>query len=146
MPKMRKNNPEVGVSGILQRHDGSILLGRRGHEPNPDEWAFPGGRVRWRESLADALGREFAEETGLSIRVQQLAHVSEVIDERVHFVVVTYFVTAVGDLSTAIARSDLAELTWCTWQECLQLSLAPGMAACLEDSQVVRGLGFDNDT
>jgi 8-oxo-dGTP diphosphatase len=56
--------PAVSVA-IL--HDGAFLLVRRGREPSKGLYAFPGGRVDAGESDEDAVRRELAEETGLTI-------------------------------------------------------------------------------
>ena len=42
-----------------------LLLIERGRPPRQGQWAVPGGKVRWRETLEAAVAREVLEETGL---------------------------------------------------------------------------------
>lgn len=58
----------LAVVGVLRREDGRVLMLRR--YPDDREAAglgFPGGKVEPGESLADALPREFLEETGIAV-------------------------------------------------------------------------------
>ena len=48
--------------------DERVLLVLRDRAPNAGQWAIPGGRVRWGESLPAAAEREIFEETGVRIR------------------------------------------------------------------------------
>jgi ADP-ribose pyrophosphatase YjhB (NUDIX family) len=48
-------------------HEGAFLLVRRGREPSKGLYAFPGGRVDAGESDEEAVRRELAEETGLTV-------------------------------------------------------------------------------
>src|SRR5205085_9995636 len=56
--------PEVAVGAIAVDED-RLLLVRRGHGPAAGLWSVPGGRVEPGETLAEAVVRELAEETGL---------------------------------------------------------------------------------
>lgn len=50
-------------------------------EPQP-LWVLPGGRQEDGETIAQAVIREFREETSLDVQLDSLAYVSESIDER----------------------------------------------------------------
>lgn len=62
---------KVAVDAIVfgySRSEGiSILLVRRKYAPFKNTWAIPGGFVQPSESLEDAVRRELAEETGITI-------------------------------------------------------------------------------
>jgi len=132
-------SPKIGVAGILRRSDGRVLVAKRGRPPAAGEWAFPGGKVQWRESLEDALIREFREETGLWVEVGPLLCFTEIIGEA-HYVVLDFAVSAIGGSLTA--RSDAAELAWMNRDELRQHPLAPGMERCLVDNPVQTYLGW----
>lgn len=61
-------NPAVGVAVIVRDDEGRILLGRRAGSYR-GQWCIPCGYVEWDEDLRDAARREFAEETGLDVRL-----------------------------------------------------------------------------
>ena len=63
--------------GILVE-DGKVLLsGNRWFSDKPLVWTLPGGRTEGGEGVAEALVREFREETGLSVEQGKLAYVAE---------------------------------------------------------------------
>ena len=61
----REPRPAVGA---VVFHDGRVLLVRRGRPPAAGQWAIPGGRIEWGETLQQAAEREILEETGIVIR------------------------------------------------------------------------------
>ena len=71
-------HPQLAVSGAIFR-DGKVLLVRRARSPGKGFYSFPGGRVEFGESLHTALHREVDEETGLKIRIVDLAGWREVL-------------------------------------------------------------------
>ena len=57
------------VAAVMER-DGRILIGqRRGTDPHPLKWEFPGGKVEPGESAEHALIRELGEELGVTVTV-----------------------------------------------------------------------------
>ena len=60
-------NPTVGVAVVVM-HGNEVLLGRR-RWSYAGSWCIPCGHVEWGEDLHDAAVREFAEETGLRVRL-----------------------------------------------------------------------------
>ena len=60
------DNPPPTVQGWIER-DGAYLILRRNEEPYAGEWDLPGGFVEMGESPMEAVVREVAEETGLTV-------------------------------------------------------------------------------
>jgi 8-oxo-dGTP diphosphatase len=122
MPDSR--HPAAAVSVVIRDpQTGAFLLARRAHAPAIDLWAFPGGRVRWGETIRQAAVRELAEETALTVDPDSLA-VAEVVDligdenrdgaPEHHFVLTVFTGTATG---TPVAGDDAAELRFVTVTE-----------------------------
>lgn len=71
--------PRVAVGAIVRRGD-TILLVQRGRPPAMGEWAVPGGKVAWGETLAAAVEREVLEETGCRVRAERPVYLFEHIE------------------------------------------------------------------
>lgn len=61
------------VGALVYDEAGRLLVVQRGHDPGAGLWSIPGGRVEPGESDAEAVIREVAEETGLTVTVGDLA-------------------------------------------------------------------------
>lgn len=58
--------PRVGV-GVIVKRTGRVLLGRRRGAHGAGTWQFPGGHLRFGESVEQCARRELLEETGIVI-------------------------------------------------------------------------------
>ena len=109
----------MGVGALIIK-DGKVLLVKRANEPNKGKWSIPGGVVKLGESLIDALKREIEEETGLKIKVLDVACVSEEIVEyngkiKFHYVIIDFFAEVVG--GRLRVGSDAEEAKWVGFDE-----------------------------
>ncbi|HEV2760556.1 MAG TPA: NUDIX domain-containing protein [Acidimicrobiales bacterium] len=129
--------PELCV-GAIAVIDGRLLLIRRGHGPAAGEWSVPGGRVEGGETLAEAVVRELAEETGLEAVCDDLTGWVERIGDDHHFVIFDFLVTVLDDPETGLsAGGDAAEAAWVPLDEVAHLRLVEGLAEFLHDHGIV---------
>lgn len=68
-------NPIPAVAALVLDDVGRLLLARRAEEPYAGRWDTPGGFLEEGEHPVEALVRELAEETGLTVRVGALVGV-----------------------------------------------------------------------
>ncbi len=83
-------------------------------------WNLPGGRQNEGELLTAALQREFAEETGLVIRVGELLYVSESYDGATHFTNATFAVASDGDAELPSRDAHVVAVEWVPLAEIAQ--------------------------
>lgn len=84
--------PRLAVSAAIFR-EGKILLVRRARAPARGVYTLPGGRVEFGETLTEALTREIAEETQLTIEIAGLAGWREALPAQAgggHFVILPF--------------------------------------------------------
>jgi len=117
--------PEVCVGAVAVR-DGRVLLVRRGHGPAAGQWSVPGGRVEWGETLAAAVVREVAEETGLEVLCEEFVDWVERIGDQHHYVIADFRVTVLSD-HPPVAGDDAAEARWVQVEELGVLDLTAGL-------------------
>lgn len=135
LPAAQPGPPEVCVGAVVV-DEGELLMIRRGHGPAAGEWAIPGGRVEPGETLAAAVVRELAEETGLEGFVGDLVGWSEQITDEHHFVILDFAVTCL-DHPQPVAGSDAAEARWVPLDEVVERRLAPGLEDFLYEHGII---------
>jgi len=118
--------PEVCV-GAIALDDDRLLLVRRGHGPGAGSWSVPGGRVEAGETLAAAVVRELAEETGLDAVCEALVGWVERIGDGYHYVIFDFKVTVL-DPTGPVAGDDAAEVAWVPCDAVTHLNLVDGLA------------------
>lgn len=125
----------VGAVAVV---DDRLLLIRRGHGPAAGEWSVPGGRVEGGETLAEAVVRELAEETGLEGMCEDLVGWVERIGDDHHYVILDFRVTVLdGPDAVLKAGGDAADAAWVPLDEVSHLSLVEGLAEFLHEHGIV---------
>jgi mutator protein MutT len=127
--------PEVCVGAIVV-DDGRLLLVRRGHGPAAGDWSVPGGRVEPRETLAEAVVRELAEETGLEGVCGNLIGWVERIGDDYHYVILDFAVTLLEG-AEPVAGDDAVEAAWVPLDEVAEQRLVEGLAEFLHEHGVI---------
>ena len=99
-----------GVQGLAVDDAGRVLLGRRQADPGRGLWDIPGGFLDEGEDPVDGLRREFSEETGLDVEIEEFLGIwiESYAGRFVHCA--TWIVRPVsGDL---VAGDDLVHVEW----------------------------------
>ena len=130
----QQGRPEACVGALVVR-EGDLLMVRRGHGPAGGTWSLPGGRVERGETLAEALVREVAEETGIDVLCGPFLGWAEIIEDEAHVIVLDFEATALG--GTLAAGDDAAEAAWVPLDRVVDLRLSPGLAEFLADHGVI---------
>ena len=129
------HRPEVCVGAVVV--DGAdLLLVRRARGPGAGVWSVPGGRVEAGETLAEAVVRELAEETGLEGVCDRLLGWVERIGPEHHFVILDFLVSLL-ERRPPVPGDDAAEAAWVPLTEVASLSLVDGLVEFLHEHGVL---------
>jgi len=74
-----ENIIKIGV-GVMVWKDGKVLLGKRKSYPGIGEYAWPGGKMEYMESVVGCAKREVMEETGIEIENVRFLRLSNLKD------------------------------------------------------------------
>lgn len=133
--------PELCV-GIVAVRDDALLMVQRGRGPGLGRWSLPGGRVEPGETMAEAVVRELAEETGLvglcGPLVGWVERIGDV-PEPHHYAIFDFDVTIVDD-AEPVAGDDAAAAAWIPRHEVAELDLVAGLTEFLADHEIIRTL------
>ncbi len=111
--------PRVGVGAVVFR-DGKVLLVQRKNEPGAGQWAIPGGKLVYGETLKQAAEREILEETGVRINAGDVLHVFELF-EPVHYVIIDLNAEYVS--GEPRAADDALDARWVAASELTRISV-----------------------
>lgn len=121
----------LAVSAVLvDSTSGKVLLIKRGHEPAKGLWSLPGGGVQPPETLAEAVAREVAEETGLIVEVlAELWSVTVALAPGREYLIHGYSAEIVGGVLAS--GDDAEEAAWVSPDEFSTLATTPRLAELL---------------
>jgi 8-oxo-dGTP diphosphatase len=134
MSREYPKRPVLAVGAVVFQGN-SVLLIKRGKEPGLGLWSVPGGAVRRREPLEDAVRREVLEETGLDVRpVCPIKTLERIFPEgdriRFHYIIIDYVCTFDG--GNLRAGSDAEAARWVPWAEVSSMGLTAETLSVLE--------------
>ena len=115
--------------GILIEDRKVLLSGNRWYSAKPLAWTLPGGRAEEGEGVAEAVVREWREETGLDVEVLDLAYVAEsrsVVAKRL-FLVCAFVVRRLSGELSCQADTGVEELRFVSPQELDEYLPAPSL-------------------
>ncbi len=139
MSEPQDRAPRVPCVGAVVRDDqGRLLLVQRANEPGRGLWSIPGGRIEPGESAQDAVIREVAEETGLTVVVTGLAGVVERAAPGGGVYVIEDHVARLAagvDPASLLAGDDASAAAWVPVTELDRLPCVDGLVAALRDWQ-----------
>ena len=105
-----KKYPHPTVDAIIEK-DNKIVLIKRKKEPFIGKWALPGGHVKERETVEDAVVRETKEETSLDIKPKEILGVYSDPRRDIRNTISTVFIVEfIG--GKIIGGSDATEARW----------------------------------
>jgi 8-oxo-dGTP diphosphatase len=129
--------PVSAVISVLFRGDDVLLVSRK-NPPDVGKWGFPGGKIEFGESVADAAVRELREETGVQ---GYFNCVVTVVDEIVidgampyHFILIAVLCT--WQAGEPVAADDAEEARWIRIADIAngELQLSPNVAEVAQQS------------
>jgi ADP-ribose pyrophosphatase YjhB (NUDIX family) len=129
--------PQLAVSAAIFRGP-ELLVVRRAQSPAKGFFSLPGGRVEYGESLAAALHREVAEETGLRIEIVALAGWREVLPGQLHpghYLIMTF--AARWREGESLLNHELDEFRWIAPREIETLRHTEGLPAIVAAAATV---------
>jgi 8-oxo-dGTP diphosphatase len=113
---MEEKRPRVGSAVIVEK-DGKFLLGKRNKKNYRGYWVFPGGGVRWGESIQDAAVREIKEETNLDVEIVRFLGHNELMNLPENYHTVVFFHLAKPRSSDMKVSDDISDAGFFSLEE-----------------------------
>ncbi|WP_322515709.1 NUDIX hydrolase [Rhodopseudomonas palustris] len=138
-PPAPPRHPQIAVSGAIFR-DRQVLLVRRARAPALGLYSLPGGRVEYGETLHDALAREVAEETALTIAIDGLAGWRDVVPGSAHaghYVILSFAARWIA--GAPVLNDELDDAVWVAPETVGTFRTTEGLAAIVDSARRLIG-------
>jgi ADP-ribose pyrophosphatase YjhB (NUDIX family) len=140
-----KGNVLVSVCAIIKGENHVILLIWEGDMPYHKLWVFPGGFIKPKETVKQAIVREVREETGLEVLPTKLIGVYDDSllenDELTHHIIIAYEAIVIG--GRIIITHEATEYAWMGVEEALNHPQIPNIfKKILDDFNKQKSIGF----
>jgi 8-oxo-dGTP diphosphatase len=129
--------PQLCVSAVVVDGGRLLLVQRGGSGAGAGRWAVPGGRVEPGERVRDAVTRELHEETGVRGRCGDLVGWVERVDDRAHYVILSFRVAPDDEAPAVAAGDDARDAAWVPLAEVAGHDLVDGLAEFLAGNGVI---------
>src|SRR6266704_2804046 len=133
----RMSQLRLAVKALIPREPDEVLLVRRAPHPgaaNPLKYGPPGGAVEPGETLIEALNREVAEETSLSVCIVGIVGIREWRASHVdtHYVGVFFACDPVGSQAAVFLNHENCEYIWATVNQLPSLGVTESSRGIVE--------------
>lgn len=110
--------PKVGV-GVMVRHKGKILLGKRIGAHGEGTWSFPGGHLEFREEIFECAEREAMEEVGIKItNLENTSFTNDIfLEENKHYVTLFVVCDYLSGEVKVMEPTKCEEWGWFDWEK-----------------------------
>ena len=135
---MSEPDPKLNPSAVWPRpaastavfRDGAVLLVARSRPPNAHVWSLPGGKIEPGEPARAAAVREVFEETGVTVRIDGLVDIHDVVVHDHAGALSAHYVLAVFHgrwlAGEPVAASDAADARFVALDDLASVELTSG--------------------
>ena len=115
----------VAAKGIITFDNKTLIIQRSDYSFfSAYEWECPGGRIEFGEDIKTALLREIKEETGLSVKINEIAYAgSFMLTEHVQVYILAYMCSA--DNGTVTLSSEHKNYLWASKEQMREMLSKP---------------------
>ena len=143
MDEPRWGSTRVASHGVCVDGQRVVLV----RDAGSGRWGLPGGKIEWGESPEAAVVREYGEETGLVVAVEQLLGVYSNVYERaprsphepMHFIGIIYAVEVTGGALTDEVEGTTDQARWFALKDLEGVELNDHARHALQLADSVRG-------
>lgn len=117
------------VIGVIKKNNHYLLTKRKSPKREWNKWQFPGGELKFNESLEKGVKRELKEELGVEVKIIKfIPKVFEIRREKDYFhgLFFVFLCQLLNNSQKIVLNSEASEFAWFTKEEILNLDSLEG--------------------